>query len=78
MRITEGRGACCFARFVSQHKRVGSGMACSPALLDISPEKQSGSLKSKHDAGLSFMNSLRKWGIHLIIVLEVGRISRDA
>lgn len=32
----------------------------------------------KNDAGLSFMNSLKKWGIHLIMVLDTGRISRDA
>lgn len=78
MAIIEGRGGCCFPAFVSQHTPVGSGMAYFPALLDTSPEKESGTLKSKNDAGLSFMNSLRKWGIQFITVLEGGRISRDA
>lgn len=53
---------------------MGSGMACLPVLLDISPDKHPGTAKSRNDAGVFFMNSLRKWKINFNSGLEPGRI----
>lgn len=60
------KGRCYFAAAVSKKELVGTEMACFPALLDISPEKQPATVKSKNDPGVSFLNSPRKWGINII------------
>ena len=53
---------------------MGSEMACLPVLLDISPDKHPGTVKSRNDAGDFFMNSLRKWEVNFNSSLELGRI----